>query len=118
MDTANPSSAAPALTLTPQAEAHLCKLATEKGQHVRLEIQAGGCSGFQRVFRLDTARDGDLRFGPNGAELLIDPISLDLVRGATIDYSDTLAGAEFVLKIPTATARCGCGASFSINAGA
>jgi iron-sulfur cluster assembly accessory protein len=113
MTTKNTATPATPLSITERAAAQLQKLAGS-GQRVRLEILAGGCSGFQRVFKFDQAQADDLRFGPAGAELLIDATSLDLIRGSVIDFSDSLAGSEFELKNPNATSSCGCGASFNL----
>ncbi len=97
------------LEITDRAAARLRQL----GKPLRLEILAGGCSGFQRVFKFDAPQADDLKFGPEGAELLIDPVSLDIIKGSTVDFVDSLAGAEFVLLNPAAKSSCGCGASFS-----
>ncbi|MBI1272668.1 MAG: iron-sulfur cluster assembly accessory protein [Alphaproteobacteria bacterium] len=103
----------PTLEVTERAATRLKQLAGE-GKRIRLEILAGGCSGFQRVFRFDTLQEGDLCFGPAGAELLIDPTSLNLISGSVVDFTDTLAGSEFELKNPNASSACGCGASFNL----
>lgn len=104
------------LIVTERAAARLQALYAKPeygGQHLRLEILAGGCSGFQRVFKFDIAQTDDIKFGPVGAELIVDPVSLDFIKGSTVDFIDNLAGAEFVLNNPNAKSSCGCGASFS-----
>ncbi len=105
------------LTVTERAAARLVELGRKPEnacKHLRLEILAGGCSGFQRVFKFDTPQADDVKFGPVGAELLIDPVSLDLIKGSVVDFVDSLAGAEFVLQNPSAKSSCGCGASFNL----
>jgi iron-sulfur cluster assembly accessory protein len=82
---------------------------------LRLAVTGGGCSGFQYNFALDDARqDGDLVLERDGATILIDPISLDFLKGAEIDFVDDLIGAAFKVNNPNATSSCGCGTSFSV----
>ena len=105
------------LTVTERAAMRLTELRAKPDnaqKHLRLEILAGGCSGFQRIFRFDAPQADDLKFGPAGAELLVDPVSLDLIKGSVLDFVDNLAGSEFVLQNPNAKSSCGCGASFNV----
>jgi iron-sulfur cluster assembly accessory protein len=82
---------------------------------LRLAVIGGGCSGFQYNFVLDDAQlDEDLVLEKNGAKVLIDPISLDFLAGAEIDFTDDLIGQAFKVINPNATASCGCGTSFSV----
>jgi iron-sulfur cluster insertion protein len=82
---------------------------------LRLAVTGGGCSGFQYNFALDDAQlDEDLLVEKGGARLLIDPVSLDFLAGAEIDFSDELIGQTFKVNNPNATASCGCGTSFTI----
>ncbi len=83
---------------------------------LRVEVLAGGCSGFQYKFDLtDTAAADDLVIAEAGATVFVDPVSLDLLAGAELDYKDTLMGAHFAVQNPNATSSCGCGTSFSID---
>jgi iron-sulfur cluster assembly accessory protein len=78
-------------------------------------VTGGGCSGFQYNFALDDARtDDDLVIEKDGVTVLVDPMSLDFLKGAEIDYVDDLIGAAFKIHNPNATSSCGCGTSFSI----
>jgi iron-sulfur cluster assembly accessory protein len=82
---------------------------------LRVSVEGGGCSGFQYKFDLvaDRAAD-DLVLEKSGATLLIDPVSLQYMEGAEIDFVDDLIGAAFKINNPVASSSCGCGTSFSI----
>ena len=81
---------------------------------LRVFVSGGGCSGFQYGFTFDeVTNEDDTVLNKNGVQLLIDPMSLQYLMGAEIDYQDGLEGAQFVIKNPGATSTCGCGSSFS-----
>jgi len=87
----------------------------EAGAMLRVSVEGGGCSGFQ--YRFDIARsreDDDIVIATDKAVVLIDPVSLDYLRGSEIDFVDDLIGAAFRINNPQATASCGCGTSFSL----
>ena len=105
------------VTLTPRAAKRIAEiLKSEPGAPMlRLAVTGGGCSGFQYDFCLDEARaDDDLMIARDGAVVLIDPVSLDFVKGAEIDFVDEMIGASFKVNNPNATSSCGCGTSFSV----
>ena len=82
---------------------------------LRLAVTGGGCSGFQYNFALDDIRqDDDLVLRKEGATVLIDPVSLDFLKGSEIDFTDDLIGQAFKVNNPNATSSCGCGTSFSV----
>ncbi|NVK29895.1 MAG: iron-sulfur cluster insertion protein ErpA [Gammaproteobacteria bacterium] len=82
---------------------------------LRVFISGGGCSGFQYGFTFDEElQDGDSLVVTDGVSLLIDPMSIQYLEGAEIDYSEGLEGAQFVIRNPNATTTCGCGSSFSV----
>lgn len=82
---------------------------------LRLSVEGGGCSGFQYKFDLvEAAASDDLVLERSGAKVAIDPVSLNFLGGAEIDFVDDLMGAAFKINNPNATASCGCGTSFSI----
>lgn len=82
---------------------------------LRVAVTGGGCSGFSYNFALDDARlDDDLVVERDGAKVLIDPVSLDFLAGAEIDFTDDLIGQAFKVINPNATSSCGCGTSFSV----
>ena len=82
---------------------------------LRVFISGGGCSGFQYGFSFDeNITDGDTIVEKEGVKLLIDPMSIQYLTGAEIDYSEGLEGAQFVIRNPNAQTTCGCGSSFSV----
>lgn len=82
---------------------------------LRIAVEGGGCSGFQYDMKLEeTAAADDIVLEGAGQRVLIDPISLPFLENATIDFTDELIGARFVVNNPNATASCGCGISFSM----
>ena len=86
-----------------------------KGSFFRIAIKGGGCSGFQYDFSFDKKpNDNDMIFKEGGIDYLIDEVSIDFLRGSTLEYVSELAGAYFKIENPNATANCGCGTSFSI----
>ncbi len=77
---------------------------------------AGGCSGFQYRFELDRQpQPDDMLIERDGARVLIDPASLDLLAGAELDYTDELMGSHFAVRNPNASSACGCGTSFAMD---
>jgi iron-sulfur cluster assembly accessory protein len=82
---------------------------------LRVAVTGGGCSGFQYSFTLDDAQaDDDMMIEREGATVLVDPMSLDFLKGAELDFVDDLIGAAFKVNNPNATSSCGCGTSFSV----
>jgi iron-sulfur cluster assembly accessory protein len=85
------------------------------GTMLRVSVEGGGCSGFQYKFGTERAKaDDDIVIERAGATVLIDPISLDYMAGAEIDFVDDLIGSAFKINNPNATASCGCGTSFAL----
>ena len=81
---------------------------------LRVFVSGGGCSGFQYGFTFEEAvNDDDTQVTKDSVTLLIDPMSLQYLTGAEIDYQDNVQGSQFVIKNPQATSTCGCGSSFS-----
>src|SRR6201999_1712309 len=81
---------------------------------LRVFVSGGGCSGFQYGFTFDeSVEEGDTQVQNAGVTLLIDPMSIQYLAGAEIDYREDLEGSQFVIRNPNATTTCGCGASFS-----
>ena len=81
---------------------------------LRVFVQGGGCSGLQYGFEFDEQlQDGDTCVENQGVKLLIDPMSVNYLSGAEIDFRDGLDGAQFVIRNPNATTTCGCGSSFT-----
>ena len=105
------------IALTPAAAARVAAIAARQSKPaiLRLSVEGGGCSGFQYRFGLaDTLEGDDVVTEQDGVRLVVDPISLDLVRGAEVDFVESLGGAAFKVQNPNAVAGCGCGTSFAI----
>ena len=89
----------------------------EDNQNLKLRVfvTGGGCSGFQYGFTFDeNQEDGDTRVDRGGVTLLVDPMSVQYLLGAEIDYKEDVQGAQFVIRNPNAATTCGCGNSFSV----
>jgi iron-sulfur cluster insertion protein len=81
---------------------------------LRVFVQGGGCSGFQYGLMIEESGGvGDQAFESNGIKLYVDPVSLSYLKGAEVDFVDTITGGGFTIKNPNATSTCGCGSSFS-----
>ncbi len=117
----DPSGAAtppPPLDFTAVAAAKVRELIAEEGNaglRLRVFIQGGGCSGFQYGFEFDENQsEDDFAIVTDGVTLLVDPLSLQYLAGAVVDYSESLSGAQFVIRNPNAKTTCGCGSSFTV----
>ena len=107
----------PAIILTDRAARRVAWIAERQGKApiLRLAIDGGGCAGFSYRFELaDSAEDGDTLAETDGVTLVVDPVSLDLVRGSAVDFVEELGGAAFKVTNPNAASGCGCGSSFSV----
>ncbi len=105
------------LTLSPSAAERIGAIAKRQNKPaiLRLSVEGGGCSGFQYKFDLaDSAEADDSVSETAGVRLVVDPMSLDLVAGSTVDFVESLGGAAFRVTNPQAAAGCGCGSSFGI----
>jgi iron-sulfur cluster insertion protein len=105
------------LVFTDNAATKVKSLIEEEGNpelKLRVFVSGGGCSGFQYGFTFEeTVSDDDTSLNKGGVTLLVDPMSLQYLLGAEIDYQENAEGAQFVIKNPNATSTCGCGSSFS-----
>ena len=106
------------LIFTDSAAIKVRELIDEEGDDalmLRVFISGGGCSGFQYGFTFDqNETDGDTIVVNQGVKLLVDPMSVQYLTGAEIDYTEGLEGAQFVIRNPNAATTCGCGSSFSV----
>lgn len=85
------------------------------GSVLRISVNGGGCSGFQYAFDIvPAAEDGDLILGDAVSRVAVDPMSLEFIKGARLDFVEDLMGSSFRFENPNATASCGCGASFAV----
>ncbi|HYM36389.1 MAG TPA: iron-sulfur cluster insertion protein ErpA [Steroidobacteraceae bacterium] len=108
----------PTLLFTDAAASKVAELIREEANpnlKLRVFVQGGGCSGFQYGFTFDESiEEGDTQVSNHGVTLLIDPMSVQYLAGAEIDYREDLEGAQFVIRNPNAATTCGCGSSFSM----
>ena len=88
--------------------------AAAEGKALRVAVEGGGCSGFQYEIDLDAPKEDDLILEGAGEKVVIDSVSLPFLADATIDFSEELIGARFVIDNPNASSSCGCGTSFSM----
>ena len=105
------------IALSPSAAARVAAIAArqEKPAILRLSVDGGGCAGFQYKFGLaDMVESDDALTERDGVRLVVDSVSLDLVRGSAVDYVENMGGASFRVTNPNAASGCGCGTSFSI----
>ena len=107
----------PQIILTNRAAQRVARIAERQGKPpiLRLAVDGGGCAGFSYRFELAEApEEGDTSAENEGVTLLVDPVSLDLVRGSAVDFVEDLGGASFKVTNPNAASGCGCGSSFSV----
>ena len=105
------------IILTPNAAKRVAAIAEKQGKAaiLRLAVEGGGCSGFQYRFGLaDGIEADDIAVEEAGVTLVVDEISLDLVRGSAVDFVESLGGSAFQVTNPNAASGCGCGSSFSV----
>jgi iron-sulfur cluster insertion protein len=82
---------------------------------LRISVKGGGCSGFQYAFDVEKSRsEDDLVVTRDGASVIVDPVSLEMIKGSELDFVDDLMGQAFKVKNPNAVASCGCGVSFTV----
>lgn len=103
--------------LTPAAARRIQALAAGEGRplKLRVSVEGGGCSGFQYLFDLvEAVETDDHVVERDGAQALVDDVSLPFLKGSHIDFVDELVGAQFKIANPNAKSSCGCGVSFSL----
>ena len=106
------------IVITESANAKITDILAEENNpnmKLRVFVQGGGCSGFQYGFTLDELQnEDDWIIEKPGLTVLVDSMSMQYIQGASIDYSESLMGSEFVIKNPNAQSTCGCGSSFTV----
>ena len=111
----------PLLSVTPAAAEKIQQLMAEDTDVsvLRVAIQGGGCSGFQYGLGFDRgSQEGDVELTMHGVEVVVDPFSAPYLRGAEIDYLDSIQSSGFAINNPNAVSSCGCGHSFQVEEGA
>ena len=107
----------PHISLTQSAARRVAWIAERQRRPaiLRLAVDGGGCAGFTYKFELaEAAEDADSVSETDGVKLVVDPVSLDLVKGSAVDFVEDLGGATFRVTNPNAQSGCGCGSSFSV----
>ena len=105
-----------AVSITKSAAEKIIDLLTEEESNMkmRLSISGGGCSGFQYGFDFDSNYgNDDIIFSENGAELVIDKVSIMYLNGSIVGFEDKLMESSFKVNNPNAASSCGCGTSFA-----
>ncbi|MGF1639633.1 MAG: iron-sulfur cluster insertion protein ErpA [Rhodospirillales bacterium] len=106
------------LSISERAAARIAALAAAEGDSalmLRIAVSGGGCSGFQYGFSLDDRRNDDDRlFQRDGVTVVVDDVSLELLKGSEVDFVEDLVGSYFAIRNPNASSTCGCGSSFSV----
>jgi len=107
-----------AIGITERAARRIAALVAQEqsdGLMLRITVSGGGCSGFQYGFSLDDQKNDDDRlFERDGVTVVIDDVSLDLLKGSEVDFVEDLIGSYFSITNPNASSTCGCGSSFSV----
>src|SRR6185503_11223852 len=104
------------INVSPTAASKINELLAEEnkaGSGLRVFVQGGGCSGFQYGLMIEEG-GGVQVFESNGVRLFVDPVSISYLKGAEVDFVDTVTGGGFTIKNPNASSTCGCGSSFSV----
>ena len=106
----------PDIILTDSAARRVAAIAARqhKDAVLRLSVDGGGCAGFTYKFELAATAADDTVAENDGVKLVVDPVSLDLVRGSAVDFVEDLGGSAFRVTNPNAASGCGCGSSFSV----
>ena len=104
------------IEITSNAQEHIAQvLKIDKARYFRITVLGGGCAGFQYKFDFENSKNNDdIIFKTKKIEVIIDSISLNLIKGSKIDYVNELIGSSFKITNPQASSSCGCGTSFSI----
>ena len=107
------------INVSETAAAKISELLTEEnkaGSGLRVFVQGGGCSGFQYGLMIEENGQGagDQVYESHGVKLFVDPISIQYLKNAEVDFVDTVSGGGFTIRNPNATSTCGCGSSFSV----
>jgi iron-sulfur cluster insertion protein len=112
----DPSVDAASVSISESAARRLNKiLKAEDASALRISVKGGGCSGFQYAFDIENAQaDDDIVISRDGATIVVDPVSLEYMKGSVVDFVDDLMGQAFKVRNPNAVATCGCGVSFTV----
>jgi iron-sulfur cluster assembly protein len=105
------------ITVTPKAAEKIVEFMKEEAdspEYLRVYVQGGGCSGLSYGMGFEKApEEDDLVLEENGVKLIVDSYSVDHLKGANVDYIESLMGSGFKINNPNVTKSCSCGHSFS-----
>lgn len=91
-----------------------------QGTFLRIAVRGGGCAGFQHLFGFDDEFEMNEYIITNPSieddtpMVVIDPVSLELLKGSTLQYIREIGGEFFKIDNPHASSSCGCGKSFGM----
>lgn len=106
------------ISISDSAAARIAFLSSQeedKGKKLRISVEGGGCSGFQYKYEFVTdSEKGDLVLHKDGATVVIDEVSAEMIQNSQVNYVQSLGFEHFEIKNPNAASKCGCGNSFSI----
>jgi len=106
----------PVVQLTPAAAGEVKSLLQKPenvGKILRVFVEQGGCSGMQYSLTFDERRPDDSTAEMHGVAVVVDPFSAQYIRGAIVDFNDSLTAGGFKISNPNAKQSCGCGKSFT-----
>jgi len=111
-----------ALTLTERAagkvQAMMAMEPAGSAEVLRVAIRGGGCGGFEYALGFDRgAAEGDNEFVHHGVTVVVDPASAPYLKGATVDFVESIQESGFKIENPNASSSCGCGSSFQVEDG-
>ena len=107
----------PQVSVTARAAKRIAEIVAGEpsARALRVSVEGGGCSGFQYGLMIEEGGGyADQVFESNGVRLFVDPVSISYLKGAEVDFVDTVTGGGFTIKNPNAVSTCGCGSSFSV----
>src|SRR2546423_9977569 len=105
------------VTLTERAAEEIRGLLDRQGKAdaaIRVFVSGGGCSGLNYGMAIDdSVEDGDFVYTCHGVKVVVDPLSINYIKGASVDYVEDVMGGGFKIDNPNAVRSCGCGSSFA-----
>ena len=110
------------VTLSERAAEEILGLLERQGKSeaaLRVFVSGGGCSGLNYGMAIDDSiEEGDFIYNCHGVKVVVDPLSVNYIKGATVDYVEDVMGGGFKIDNPNAVRSCGCGSSFATEEGA
>ena len=106
---------APTINFTPKALERVKTLLAKpenEGKVLRIFVFGGGCAGLNYGMAVGFVKPDDFVVETNGRKIVVDPKSMNLLRGMQVDYYETIQSSGFKFNNPNAVASCGCGLSF------